>query len=221
MNEYHHNEALRRPDDLATQFEACFARSRLLASDITRLFASASQHRVGGSDNADERNFASSLQQLEAEVAAVGDSFTSTFADHANFIKSFNPSSADAAAIPDLTDFRSDPEFFYAGECDPINFILIDFWGIALTFHFQARRAQEALASGIGGGAGLVADQDPICAGLAIRICKMFEAIEAQHGAAGVLGAQASLGIATLCLPRDQNHGEWLCRKLARVEGLG
>jgi len=92
----------------------------------------------------------------------------------------------------------------------PVNFMWIDWYGIE-----QMRIYQTSIIS-----------QQPIPPDLeqiSLEQCRIYEAInrwpEAPAGA--VLGAHASLGLATVFLKKDYRHTMWARRKLAEVERLG
>jgi hypothetical protein len=52
---------------------------------------------------------------------------------------------------------------------------------------------------------------------------QLVEAVECWPGSppGTLLAMQASLGVALLCLPRDQKHAMWSRRKLAKIETNG
>lgn len=201
-HEYYAEQHRQRPHDLDARWEAYFSRVRLLGADVTRLFAAGKRSPISG------QSFERGYQALEAEFARTRLEFETAFAQPANFVKTFPR--APAPPSPDeISDFR-DPNFLYAGELSTLNFVLIDFWAIDLTFKYQAHQAQAKSLS-----------QE--CQMLAIKICKMFEAIEYgdEGPVGGVIGAHASLGIAALCLPNDEKHIMWVRRKFALIEQLG
>ncbi|KAL9033734.1 MAG: hypothetical protein Q9214_007370, partial [Letrouitia sp. 1 TL-2023] len=58
---------------------------------------------------------------------------------------------------------------------------------------------------------------------LASDMCRIFEAIELWPGSypGSLVAAQATLGIATLFLPKDEKHIMWCRQKLAAIESRG
>ena len=200
-HEHHHRQAKDRPDDLAAKFEDFFAKSRLLATDVTLLFAAKKREAIS------DEVFAQRTRGLMGDYADFGHTLETSFADPSNFVKSF--SKAPPPSDDDVSDYR-DPQFLYAGDLFTMNYIMTDFWAIDMMFKYQLARAQ---------------DQPPTAevAELALKMCKIFEAIEmCDQGPPGrVLGSQGSLGIASLFLPKDQKHTDWCRRKLALVEQQG
>ncbi|RMD40568.1 hypothetical protein DV735_g4551, partial [Chaetothyriales sp. CBS 134920] len=58
---------------------------------------------------------------------------------------------------------------------------------------------------------------------ISLQQCRIYEAIERYPDApkGAILGAQASLALATLFLPKDDKHTMWARRKLADIERIG
>ena len=129
------------------------------------------------------------------------------FREHSNFIKDLP--NAPPRKDSDITDYH-DPNFLFGGELYTMNFVLLDYWAIELMFKYQLMTAQR--------------NQSPEeLTEIAFKKCKMIEALQYcdQGPPGGILGCQASLGIASLFLPKDQKHIDWCRRKYALVEQLG
>ena len=200
-HEFYRRQARDRPEDLGARFEEYFATSRLLATDVTLLLATKSKHE------ASDEQFASQSRELIGQYERFRHMLETTFSTASNYIKSFPraPSPNDV----DITDFR-DPNFLYGGELFTMNYILIDFWSIELMFKHQLATAQQ--------------QQPPAeLIELALNQCKMFEAIEyCDQGSPGaLLACQASLGIASLFLPKTKRYIDWCRRKFTLIEQMG
>ena len=91
-----------------------------------------------------------------------------------------------------------------------MNFVLLDFWAIDLMFKYNMAKLK-----------GMTNTSE--LTSIALNSCKMFEAV--QYSAVGpegaIIGCQASLGIASLFLPKDQRHTTWSREKFALIEQLG
>ncbi|KXL43359.1 hypothetical protein M433DRAFT_75059 [Acidomyces richmondensis BFW] len=199
--DFYARQARDRPNDLGARFEDYFASSRLLATDVALLMASKTTNTIA------DAQFIIETNDLLRQFGELGRRLETAHTDPSCFVKSFPrapPKRAD-----DITDYR-DPNFLYGGELFTMNFVLIDFWAIELMF-------KNSLA---------IMQQMPLHAELqsiAMKKCKMFEAIEYyDKGPAGaILGCQASLGIASLFLPKDEKHTLWCRRKYALIEQKG
>lgn len=197
--EHYQRQSRDRPEDVGVKFEEFFSTTRLLSSDLTLLFAEVKK----GALSDDE--FARRTRELLGRFANFGNTLETTFTDPSNYVKSFP--NATPPSEDDITDFR-DPHFLLAGELFTMNYVLIDFWALDLMFKYQLSLAQQQAPS---------AEMTQ----LALKKCKMFEAIESDEGPAAVLGCQASLGMAALFLPKDEKHTDWCRRKCALIERLG
>lgn len=190
-----------RPNDLGSLFEEKTAGNRLLATDIASLFGRKAKNGLG------DEEFMAELLALKADLARMDEELTNAFADTRKYVKDFPGALADDV---DTVVDSTDPNFVLADELFPWNFLLIDFWGMYFMFasqvaQFERNPPTEQLAA------------------LAFKICKMFEALQyvSSDSDAIVLGAQASLGIAALGLPKDYRHTMWCRKKYARVEACG
>jgi hypothetical protein len=199
--EHYQRQSRDRPDDLSAKLEDLLCSSRLLATDSTLLFAGRKKGTVG------DEEFETKTRELLQRYADFGHMIETTYAEPSNFVKSFPyapPPSED-----DITDFR-DPNFLYKEELFTMNHVLLDFWAIDLNFQHQLTIARQQSPT-------------PEMQALALKKCKMIEAIEqsrlGQKGA--LLGCQASLGIASVFLPKDKKHIDWCRRKYALIEQLG
>lgn len=199
--DFYERQARGRPDDLGARFEEFFSRSRLLATDVALLFAARTKNMIS------DQQFASESSNVSARFDSFRKMLETAFTGPSRFVQSFP--NAPPPREEDITDFR-DPAFLYGGDYFTMNYVLIDFWAIDLMFRYQ-----QALAQGV--------DPSAQLAVLALKKCKMFEAVQYhdQGPPGAVLGCQASLGIASLFLPKDAKHMNWCRRKFALIEQKG
>lgn len=201
QSSYHTEQAASRPDDIGFKFEEYFSTQRLLATDVTLLFAAKMK---GSMDNEEWVRQADLLMQ---KVETFGRQIRTAYTEPSCFVQDF--SGTRPPRPDDLTDYV-EPGFLFGGELFTMNFVMIDFMAIEMMFKHQISRAR----------------QQPFPTDLvevALRSCKIFEAVEhyslAPSGA--ITGCQASLGVASLFLPSDKKHTDWCRRKFALIEQRG
>ncbi len=201
-HDHYRAQAQDRPDDLGAKFEDYFATSRLLATDVALLFAG----KVGGKIS--DEDFAASVQDLLGKFQTFGRMLEDAFTDPASYVKDF-PGAPPPGNKEEITNFR-DPYFLRAGELFTMNFVLLDFWAIDLMFKYNVTKVHGTPPTSE-------------LTSIALKTCKMFEAIQySQAGPPGaIIGCQASLGIASLFLPKDEKHTSWCRQKYATIERLG
>lgn len=200
--DFYKRQARDKPEELGARFEEYFATSRLIATDIAILLASKTAQQIS------DKDFAQEVASILAQMEVLGTELQNAFTDSSCFVKTFP--NAPPPSESDITDFR-DPNFCYAGDYFTMNYVRIDFWAIELMFRYQLSMAQPNQPP------------PPILQELALKKCKMLEAVQyCNQGPPGaILGTQASLGIASLFLPKDQKHTDWCRRKFALMEQLG
>lgn len=200
--DFYDRQAKDKPKDLGSLFEDKFARSRLVAFDIAMLFA---RKQKGTSSDED---FGQDMMTIMHRVNAMQEDLETSFEDTRQYVKEFPnaPPLSDEAGVMDSTD----PNFLWAGELFTWNFILIDFWAILLLFKSQIAQFSP-----------VVTGEEVV--GLAFKVCKMFEALQYcdQDPTTMILGAQASLGMAATCLPKDPKTIMWCRQKYATIEQCG
>ncbi|GAB7357660.1 hypothetical protein MBLNU459_g0152t2 [Dothideomycetes sp. NU459] len=201
--EFYLRQARDRPKDLGSLFEEKFGKSRLVALDVSLLFARKANGTLSDED------FASGLIQLSADMAQMEHELETAFEDSRTYVKHF-PKAPKLEPEEDLMN-STDPEFLWADELFTWNFILIDFWAIHLLFKTQVAQVNPSMTVAMEMGQ------------LAFKVCKMFEALQYcdKESTAMILGAQASLGISAACLPKEEKYTMWCRRKYATVEACG
>lgn len=201
--EFYLRQAKDRPKDLGSLFEEKFGKSRLMALDISLLFARKAKGTLS------DEEFAGGFVQLSADLAAMEVELESQFEDRRTYVKSF-PRAPRMEPEEDLMQ-STDPNFLWADELFTWNFILIDFWAIHLIFKTQVAQINPSIQIGVE------------LTQLAFKTCRMFEALEycGEDRTAMILGAQASLGIAAACLPKEEKYTMWSRKKYSTVESCG
>lgn len=201
--DYYTRQAKNKPNDRGSKFEEHFATSRLLATDVALLFAG----KVTGSVS--DQDFGEGIAKLTTGFADFRNALDTVYhSESATFVQSF------PKPIPPFPkeswNALEDPRFLYADGMFTMNFVMIDFWAIHLMFQYQCAVAQRQAPP-------------PELYELACKVCKMIDALESsdQSPPGALLGAQASLGIASLFLPKDEMHKDWCRRKFALVEQKG
>lgn len=232
--DYYFRRARERPDDFDCLVEDKFACLRLLGTDIALMLAK--KQRGVSSD----LEFMHEMQAMGKRVAAIDQDLKEACAN-ATYVTDFGHPLAHSAAssasspqspgsgrsgggnkdddvddvdygyVEDTTVMNStDPHFVMAGDMFVFNFIRIDFWAISLMYKLTAAQFDPALGRDVGE--------------LAFRVGKMFEALQfcaGRDSKAMILAAQASLGMAAVCLPKDRRHTMWCRRKYAAIDFCG
>lgn len=101
------------------------------------------------------------------------------------------------------------PTPVYKGLRWPVNFLLLDYYGLRMMMRHQLQISADA-------------GTDSVLADLAVSVCKVLAAIQgpdAPHGA--LLAAQAALGLCALWLPPNPTYRFWIQRQLASIEQMG
>lgn len=201
--DFYLRQARDRPKDLGSLFEEKFAKSRVMALDVALLFARKAKGTLSDED------FASGLTQLETDLTELQTELETSFEDSRTYVIDF-PKAPAQESEENLMNF-TDPEFLWADELFTWNFILIDFWAIHLIFKTQVAQINPSMQVGIE------------LSQLSFKICKMFEALQYcdQDTTAMILGAQASLGMAAACLPKEDRYTMWCRKKYSTVESCG
>lgn len=102
------------------------------------------------------------------------------------------------------------PNVIFTGPLFVMNVARIDWYSIDLMHKYQTALSMK--------------QQPDASIGItAYATCQLFEAVEyyPQSPPGSILACQASLGIASLFLPKDELHSIWARRKLATIESHG
>lgn len=201
--DFYARQARDKPNDIGARLEEHFSQHRLLAMDVALLFGK----KAKGALSDDE--FVLGLGELSRWLMSMEHELTTAFAESRTYIKDF-PGAPDHTDPDDVVDDPTNPNFLLAGELFTWNFIMIDFWSLLLMFKSWLGQFDKSQAGHE------VVD-------IAFKICRLFESLQYASGDddAVVLAAQAALGFAATCLPKDQKHTMWCRRKYARIEACG
>lgn len=200
-HDYYAQQCRENPNDMTMKYEERFSYSRLLATDVAILFSRKMKGLV--SDEA----FAAQLVDINRRYTEYEQDVDPVLLDPNAFITDF--SGAPPRNPDDIFD-PYDKQVLYGGDQWTTNYLLLDFWAIDLMFKLQLSMVERKPPS-----------KETVIR--AYKTCQIFEAIEyyprAPPGA--LIEAQASFGIATLFLPKDQRHISWFRRKFAKIEASG
>ena len=199
--EFFQHQVTNEPDVLDWKIESAIAQHRLVATDMSLLFA-----RKGKGELSDE--------QFVAENAIIARRIE-------EWRSKMDPALQDPRYL--VTDFTGarplDPEdivnpyipgVIYSGPLWVMNIAIIDWYAIDMMHKYQTALTMQTHPS---------ADLGM----KAYASCQLFEAVEfwPQSPPGTVIACQASLRIACLFLPRDETHSMWARRKLATIESNG
>ncbi|RDL33609.1 uncharacterized protein BP5553_07977 [Venustampulla echinocandica] len=193
--------AIMDPTDLDWKIETALAHHRLIATDMTLLFARMSKGELSMDrflrENAD---LGRRIEEWESKMDPA-------LKDSRFLITDFT--GAPPRDPDDIVDPYA-PGLIYSGPLWAMNMARIDWLSIDLMHTYQTALTTKSPPS-------------PELMQKAYRICQLFEAMELWPGSVpgAVVACQASLGISCLFLPKDERHSMWARRKLATIESHG
>ncbi|MCJ1387347.1 hypothetical protein MMC18_000190 [Xylographa bjoerkii] len=198
---YHTRLAKQEPNNLDYQIESNIASHRLIAIDMTLLFARLPRGDISMSDFHVENDLiARRICNLKQQLAPV-------LAKDEYRVWSF-----DGTPERDPNDIVDPyvPGLLFHGPLFTVNYIKINWYAIESMHRYQTSTILQQ-------------PPPPDLYRLALEQCRLLEAIEYWSGspAGAVLPAQASLAMNCLFLPRDEKHIMWCRRKLAKIESMG
>ena len=198
---YYREQVLQHPESIDLKIEGAIASHRLMAMDMASLFARLPRGEISYSD------FVRENQSITNRIQAWMDPLGPLLLDERYLVTSFEgarPREADDIVDPYV------PGGLYHGALWSINFMILDWTAMELMHKYQTALMLQQQAP-------------PELKSLALDVCRRFESIEywPQSPPEAILSAHATIGMATLHLPKDEKHIMWCRRKLARVEGLG
>lgn len=198
---YHLQQLQLYPDNIDYKIERAIADHRLTALDMSALFAKMSRGAITIGE------FMKQNKPISERITAWRHTLDPGLTDPNYAVNSF--AGARERDPNDIVDpYR--PGGIYQGPLWTVNFLLIDWCAVSLMHKHQT--------------AFILQQQPPEELGaLALEQLRLFEAIEFWPGSpsGAVLAAQASLGMASLFLPKDERHITWCRRKLATIESMG
>ena len=198
---YYKQQGSQHPDQVKAKLDEVISDYRLLAMDMTMLFA----RRSNGSMEHDA--FLKENASLTESMTAWRDQMSPSLTDQTYAIVDFD--GAPKTDPEDIVDPYA-PGVLLGGPLWRMNFAILGWYSTNLIL-----KQQTALIRGTEPPADLEVQ--------ARKICQIFEAIELWPSSpeGSLLSAQASLAIASLFLPKDEKHTMWLRRKFAKIESMG
>ncbi|KAK0128959.1 hypothetical protein ONS95_000902 [Cadophora gregata] len=189
------------PDRLDWKIESAIAQHRLVATDMSLLFA-----RRGKGDLSDEQ-FVAENDIIARRIEEWKNKMDPALQDPRYLVTDFS-----GARPLDPEDIVNPyvPGIIYSGPLWVMNVAIIDWYAIDMMHKYQTALTMKTQPS-------------PDLGLIAYASCQLFEAVEfwPQSPPGTVIACQASLGIACLFLPRDKTHSMWARRKLAAIESNG
>ncbi|KIX02340.1 uncharacterized protein Z518_08281 [Rhinocladiella mackenziei CBS 650.93] len=178
------------------------AANRLIGMDMASLLAKFSKQEISVEVfKAENAEIAKRLDDMKRQIELLNDDYYR--------VQEF-PVEKTRPLTPDDIVNPYTPGGLFKDALWPLNFMWLDWYGIE-----QMQRYQTAIM--------LQQPIPPELEQISLEQCRIYEAIErwpdAPNGA--ILGAHASLGLATVFLKKDARHTMWARRKLAAVERLG
>jgi hypothetical protein len=198
--EFHKRQAKSNPDDLETQLLSIVAKCRTIGVDMATLFAELPRGTI-------------SMDQFMVQNHELGETIRAVRVTLEELSRPeyavFSFPEAEEPGLNDIVD-PYQPGGLYRVPYFMLNFSWIDWNAVDLMHKYQT-----ALTL-----------QQPIPAELetlALQQCRILEAMEKwpESPTGSLLAAHASLGIASLFLPKDYRHTMWLRKKLAMMEQMG
>ncbi|KAH7383719.1 hypothetical protein BKA64DRAFT_646894 [Cadophora sp. MPI-SDFR-AT-0126] len=199
--EFFQRQVTNEPDILDWKIESAIAQHRLVAMDMSLLFA-----RRGKGDISDEQ-FCVENEIIARRIEEWKSKMDPALQDPRYLVTDFS-----GARPLDPEDIVNPyiPGVLYSGPLWVMNVAIIDWYAIDMMHKYQTALTMQTQPS-------------PELIMKAYASCQLFEAVELwpQSPPGTVIACQASLGIACLFLPRDKTHSMWARRKLATIEMNG
>ncbi|PVH85998.1 hypothetical protein DL98DRAFT_408223 [Cadophora sp. DSE1049] len=199
--EFFQHQVTNEPDILDWKIESAIAQHRLVATDMSLLFA-----RRGKGDLSEEQ-FVAENDKIARRIEEWKSKMDPALQDPRYLVTDFS-----GARPLDPEDIVNPyiPGVIYSGPLWVMNVAIIDWYAIDMMHKYQTALTMQTQPSSELGMK-------------AYASCQLFEAVEfwPQSPPGTVIACQASLGIACLFLPRDKTHSMWARRKLATIESNG
>ena len=199
--EYFQQQVRRDAANLNAKIELAVAQLRLIAMDMSTLFAKIGKGEIGF------EQFLGENQTIGRKLQEWKTKMDPALEDSRYLVTDFT-----GARPLDLNDIVNPymPGKIYNGPLFVMNVCLIDWYSIDLMHRYQTALTTQT-------------QPGPELGSMAYETCQLYEAIEYYPGSPPgvILALQASLGIACLFLPRDDRHSMWARRKLAAIEANG
>ncbi len=199
--DFYRQQVANEPTNLDWKIENAIAQHRLVATDMSLLFAKMGKGEIS------HAQFVKENEDIGRRIEQWKSKMDPALQDTRYLVTDFTgsrPLDPDDIVNPYI------PGTLYGGPLFVMNIAIIDWYSIDLMHQYQtalATRTRPSQELGM----------------KAYATCQLFEAIEFYPGSppGALLSIQASLGIAILFLPRDMQHSMWARRKLATIEANG
>ncbi|KAH8659151.1 hypothetical protein BGZ60DRAFT_531065 [Tricladium varicosporioides] len=199
--EFCHQMVSAEPNNLNWKIEYAISHHRLIATDMSLLFAKMGRGEL-------------SMEQFVRENAGIGTRIEEWKSQMDPAIQDSRYLVNDFSGCPprdpnDIVDPYL-PGIIYSGPLWVMNVAFIDWLSVDLMHKYQTALTTKTAPS-------------EKLTQTAYECCQLFEALELWPGSppGTLLACQASLGISCLFLPRDERHTMWARRKLAAIECNG
>ncbi len=199
--DFYQQQVAKYPANLDWKIESAIAQHRLVATDMSLLFA-----KMGKGEISYEQ-FVRENEDIGRRIEEWKSKMDPALQDSRYLVTDF--SGARPRDPEDIVD-PYDAGILYGGPLYVMNMATIDWLSIDLMHKYQTALTMKTQPT-------------TELSRKAFATCQLYEAIEyyPKSPPGAVLAIQASLGIALLFLPRDETHAMWARRKLATIEANG
>ena len=189
ISDYYSSEAERHPEITEYKIQKGIFKHRVTCKDLGDLFANSSKGEV-------PRDFFQAKCQFYAhEIESWKDSLDPIFSDTKYQVRDSRMAVGNHAD-DSVGPFK--PVVLYSGALSAFNFMCADYLAIRLILELK-----RSLILGLP-----LSEELPI---LTVELCRIFETIDSPlMPAEAILKAQGILGIASLFLPKDERHIQWV-----------
>ncbi|KAI9677763.1 MAG: hypothetical protein M1829_002535 [Trizodia sp. TS-e1964] len=200
-HQYYVDQSKKHPENVDLKLLETIASSRILAMDITSLFAKAARGLIPA------EQFLLANDNISSRLAEWQQNLDPQLTNPEYLVNDF-----DLTLRFDQDDIFSPylPGTIYKGPLFNMNFIINDFHALRLMYLYQSALKMQV--------------QMPVeLTTLAMDTCQLYAVIDAYTDCppGSVIATEASLSLAILFLPKDPRYISWSCRKLANVESHG
>ncbi|KAL8999112.1 MAG: hypothetical protein Q9169_002000 [Polycauliona sp. 2 TL-2023] len=198
---FYAEQSAQHPESTAHKLEASGANHRLVAIDMALLFARLPRGAI-------------TLEQFRDDTKVLGERIRKLREELAPLISNdgYTVGSFEGAPEPDQVDMVDsyEPSRLQTGPLWIANLLTIDWLGTSIMHTYQTALMLQQ-------------QPPPELLGLALKLCRVFEAIQIWPGSVpgSMLSAQSGIGIAVVFLPINERNTLWARRKLAAIESQG
>ena len=199
--EFFEQQVAREPANLKWKIESVIAQSRLVAMDMTLLFAKKGKGEISDIQFIDENKvIGKRIEEWKTKMDPALQDSRFLVTDFTNT----RPLDPDNIVDPYI------PGTLYHGPLFAMNLAMIDWYSIDITHQYQTALILKTQPS-------------EFLRFKSYAICQLFEALEFWPGSppGTIIACQANLGIACLFLPRSGKYAMWGRQKLATIESNG